>query len=169
MVHINLENYNSKWMFNDSEMPVAKEDLLYIRPLDEDSSQEIWSQYISQHNRHPMMIEDDEWTSLKETWLRKSTWHEEWNSDKSEPPALLNTVNWEDNNIIYFLYMRESVIETIWSVFLRNWKCFLFDDEGQFIFNPINGEIFQFGPTGSLLYGKKMTCKGNMKRVNDHT
>ena len=71
-----------------------------------------------------MLIENHEWTSLNETWLKKSTWQEEWNSDNSIPPSILNTVTWQENDIIYLLYARESVIETTWSVFLRNWKCF---------------------------------------------
>jgi hypothetical protein len=157
MNYIDINNYEAKWMFTDPKMPVSEEDKIRIRPLDEVSSTEIWNQYISKFNRHPMLIENHEWTSLNDTWIKQSSWQKEWNSDKPEPPPALlnNTEAWQENDIVYFMYMRESVIETIWSVFLSNWKCFLFDDEGPFLFNPCNSEIFQFGPNGKLLYGKK--------------
>jgi hypothetical protein len=160
MNYIDIDKYEAKWMFTNPNLPVSKADIIYIRPLDEKSSREIWSRYISEFNRHPMLIENHEWTSLNDTWIKQDGWQYEWNSDRPEPPILLkNTETWQENDIVYFMYMRESVIETTWAVFLRNWKCFLFDDEGPFLFNPRNSEIYQFGPSGKLLYGKKRANK----------
>ncbi len=125
--YIDISNYEAKWMFED-EIPVSAIDLKRIKPLTEDYSSRIWSKYISSENRHPMLLKNHEWPCLSSTWNITSSWQEEWNSDNNDlPNDLEHNIQWHYDSIIYFAYCKESIIETTWSVFKRNWKCFLFD------------------------------------------
>jgi len=156
MKYQEISKYDGYWMFEDKDIPVSESDKKLIRPLTYESGTEIWNRYIGENNRHPMLLDKADWATNEEIWSSDGTWHDEWNSDiPGIPRSLEASVNWADGEVVYFMYCRGSVIETTWAVFKRNWKCFLFEDEGPFLISKTGSEVIWFGPNGRYKVGKR--------------
>jgi Protein of unknown function (DUF2947) len=145
---------NELWYFDMNDLPISNEDRLRIKRLTEESSKTIWEKYISIHNHHPMLLDKDEWPNLPGTWYDKGVWVDAWNeSDQNSFDNLIGKTLWKLDEIVYFAYGIELVLETTWSVFNRNWKNFLFDDEEPFLFSPNKKTVITFKESGIFYVG----------------
>ena len=149
-----LSEYESEWMFTDKDLPVSSEDRNKIEPLGEIESAKLWTERISSSARHPAEISDTDWEKLFPFKSERMPWHEEWNSGSMDLPECLNQIEWGELEVVYFAFGRLDIIRTNWSVFQRNWKCFLFHDEGPLLFSESGTGIVSFGADGKYIIGR---------------
>lgn len=156
MGYILLEKYRYAWFFYHKELLIAESELKAIKPLDSVSSHQIWHQLISKNANHPEFFDKSEWVGQPTTWHETGDWQAAWDSDDSSLPPLINEqVQWEGNTIVFFCYNNENIIETTWDVFTKNWKNFLFLDDGPILVGKRRKEVIQFQQNGQFLLGKK--------------
>lgn len=148
-------------MFTDESMPVSASDRERIIPLGEDESRIVWKERISGAAEHPMLLSNDDKLRLFQEKREKAKWSEAWNLDSSGIPEALESIEWNEQSKVYFAYSSSDIILTDWSVFKRNWKCFLFEDEGPLLFSKSNEIIVSFGPDGYFtVYSKSQSAGG---------
>jgi len=155
---MNTRSVDDNWMFDD----VESSDKKLILSHDKLASNDIWRKVISAKNTHPMKLEDDDWTTRAVNWLGYGNWMDEWNSDNAElPNDLARALLWDETDVVLMLYDNSDVIQTEWHVFKRNWKCFLYEDEGPILYNMANNQFAQFNPIGSFRHGANLSLKGS--------
>ncbi|WP_366931801.1 DUF2947 family protein [Moritella sp.] len=71
------------------------------------------------------------------------------------PEEVLAHLTWDDNSKVYFCYERFNMIETNWGTFKRNWKNFLFYDDGALLISAKRKETLSFKENGSVLIGTR--------------
>jgi hypothetical protein len=151
-----LHNHHYLEYFTDDEIPIPKEYLIKIKPLEENSSGYFWDTNISSRNKHPMRLDDSDWfSSLNLQALCQ--WQSAWNKNEYSriKSTLRNQVSWEDNTVVYMCWHRSVIIETTWEIFSEYWINFLFEDEGPILIAKGKNEIFTFGPSDNIFYAKR--------------
>ncbi len=155
MNYIDLSEYRNAWVFRHKDMPVSPEDLVHIKPLSESSAYQLWRQRISKEADHPTDWESGDWAANENTWLHKEIWQKAWDSSSPELPELISeNIDWADNVTIFFCYESSKVIETSWAVFKRNWKNFLFFDDGPILIARKKKQAVQFFQNGTFAIGE---------------
>lgn len=156
MSYLPIEEYKKIWIFKHKDMLVSDEDLLQIKPLTEVRAEQVWSQQISKQNAHPELFDEDDWANKAQTWLETDNWQQLWESDDpSLPEILAGHLQWDDSTVIWFCYESEHVLETTWDVFRRNWKNFLFFDDGPLLIGRKRKQVAQFHQTGNYRIGNR--------------
>lgn len=156
MQYIPLKEYRYAWFFTHREMPVDEQTSTLIKPLCEADSNQIWQQQISKKANHPDLFAKDDWPSKHKTWQNEGQWQQQWESDASEMPDIVDQyIDWEDNSIVYFCYHADHIIETRWDVFRAHWKNFLFLDNGPILLGKRRSQVLQFFQTGQMKVGTK--------------
>lgn len=84
-------------------------------------------------------------------------WQESWPPTSADRVAdfLRARIDWAEDSIAYFIWMREQAVKVRWGTFLRCWRAFLFSDEGPFLIRLRSPEFVTFPPVGSVLVGKR--------------
>ena len=135
--YIPLEQYQRKWIFNHKDLPVTDEDKAFIKPLDQKGAMEIWNKWISNRSSSAEQFSKGDWAAKDTAWVEADDWQSAWDSeDPALPEMFAAHFDWADNTPVYFCYEKYQVIETRWDVFVRNWKCFLFFDDGPLLISP---------------------------------
>ncbi|MGR5114419.1 DUF2947 domain-containing protein [Photobacterium damselae] len=154
MNYIELDNYSRKWIFTHASMPVAETDLAQIKPLTQARSAQIWREFISSQSADADHFEQGDWAFDKNIWSEAKDWQTAWDEDENIlPDGLLDSIQWEDNTTAFFCYEKYNVIETKWSVFKRNWKNFLFFDDGPMLIGRKQEQVLWFKSNGTYLQG----------------
>jgi hypothetical protein len=68
---------------------------------------------------------------------------------------LAEFIQWPDETTVYFCYEKYQIIETRWDVFVRNWKCFLFFDDGPILISPKQKQAVMFEQSGQYKLGTR--------------
>lgn len=157
MNYIPLEQYNKAWIFRHRDLPIAEEDMLQIKPLSEKRAEQIWSEHVSRGCSHPEHFSDEDWVGQDSSWSVKEFWQSSWDSNSAEMPPLLaeHFGRWDKNITVYFCYQSDHIIETKWGVFLRNWKNFLFFDNGPVLLGRKQKQVAQFFDNGTFRIGER--------------
>lgn len=154
--YIDINKYEGLSYFTAmSPKKMEDKDLKLLRPLTEKYSSYLWGKYVSKQNRHPMPLNKGEWVCyLKQ---EEYNWQKDWNEGSYDglKEYLIRRVSFKSSDVVYFFWMKERGIETIWECFLKYWISFLYDDEGPILLSPDTNEVVSFGPTGSLHIGKR--------------
>ncbi|QTD49462.1 DUF2947 family protein [Sulfidibacter corallicola] len=116
--------------YNDPEMSEA--DLDGIDVLEEGECSNLWQEYVSEKNRHFMLLADDEWPAKvvgpAEPWY---IWEDEWNRGKYDNfKSALFTLGINGESTLYVFWGKETGVKTNWRIFTNNWANFLYEDEG---------------------------------------
>ncbi|WP_305843379.1 DUF2947 domain-containing protein [Photobacterium leiognathi] len=131
MNYTELDNYTRKWIFTHASMPVPAADLEQIKPLTQARSAQLWQEHISKQSPDADHFEQGDWAFDAKIWSTPEDWQDAWDDDElTLLEAILTAIKWEDNTTVYFCYEKYNIIETKWGVFKRNWKNFLFFDDG---------------------------------------
>lgn len=156
MKYIDLKDYKKGWVFRHQDMLVSEEDLLEIKPLAAQAAGDVWHRQISAEANHNDGFSSTDWPAKKSTWLGGGDWQQVWESESPELPAeLAEFLDWQPETLVYFCYDSEQVIEVRWSVFKRNWKNFLFFDDGPILIARKRQQAVQFFQDGQFKFGKK--------------
>lgn len=156
MNYLTLDQYKKSWIFKHKDMPVSADDLKQIHPLASARAAQVWSQQISQESTHPDHFGSGDWANKKQTWLETDNWQKQWESDDNELPEIVaGHLQWEDETQVWFCYESDHVIETNWAVFKRNWKNFLFFDDGPILVGKKRKQVAQFHQTGNVRIGNR--------------
>ena len=157
MNYIALEDYKKAWIFRHKDLPVNEADLSEIRPLSDARALQVWQQYISKESSHPEHFAAGDWAVDKSTWQAEQVrWESCWDSEDIElPQEILIHCDWDDQTLVYFCYESEHVIETRWHVFKRNWKNFLFMDNGPLLIGRKRSQVVQFFESGESRLGER--------------
>ncbi len=154
MNYIPLEDYRYRWFFSHKDLPVDSTDLQKIKPIASDSAIQIWQQLISNRANHSELFHKDDWPKLNQTWSETVQWQDAWDGEETGlPRAVLDALNWEPETVVYFCYHSENIIETNWQVFEKNWKNFLFLDDGPILIGKRRAEALQFLDDGQVKIG----------------
>ena len=154
--YLPIEEYKKAWIFRHKDMPVSEEDLQQIRPLTDERAAQVWSQQVSTQSTHPEHFGFGDWANKNGTWLETDNWQSAWESDNPELPELLaEHLQWDDATVVWFCYESEHVLETRWDVFRRNWKNFLFFDDGPLLIGRKRKQVAQFHQTGNYQIGNR--------------
>lgn len=150
--YISMSEFAMNWCFSDE---LIQGQYVNIKPLSQEYSSFLWEKYVSKSNRHLMLLAKDEWPSSLE--LGSYNWEADWNNNIYNyfGAYLDEQVSFMPNDIIYFFWMKELCVETVWWFFLKYWILFLFEDEGTLIINPSSLEAISFGPSGSVFIGNR--------------
>ena len=153
--YINMENYNKNWYFYDEEIRVSSEDIKNIKPLSVGYSGLLWQQYISNSNRHFMLLNSDDKLTLLEK--QNYNWLDDWNNGTYDnfKNYLSRNLPYNQGDTIIVFWSKESAVETNWSIFIKHWANFLFEDEGVVLINTTNEKVLVFCSDGVLLKGKR--------------
>lgn len=154
--YIPLEQYKRKWIFNHKDLPVSDEDKAHIKPLSQKASMEVWNKWISNKSSYADQFGKGDWAAKDSAWLATDHWQSAWDSDDPAlPSAISEHVIWQDPAKIYFCYEKYQVIETRWDVFVRNWKCFLFFDDGPLLISAKQKQTVMFLQNGQFKIGTR--------------
>ncbi|QFU23537.1 DUF2947 domain-containing protein [Shewanella eurypsychrophilus] len=135
--YISLEQYTRKWIFNHKDLPVTDEDKAFIKPLDQKGSMQVWNKWISNRSSRTEQFSKGDWAAKGDVWTETDDWQSAWDSeDPALPEMFAAHFDWADDAVVYFCYEKYQVIETRWDVFVRNWKCFFFFDDGPLLISP---------------------------------
>ncbi|MGF1680058.1 DUF2947 domain-containing protein [Photobacterium minamisatsumaniensis] len=151
MNYVELDSYSRKWIFTHASMPVEATDLALIKPFTQARSAQIWRDHISAHSPDADHFEKGDWAFDSKIWSEAHDWQDAWDSDEPElPEELLEFLEWEDNTTVFFCYEKYNVIETKWNVFKRNWKNFLFFDDGPILLGRKKKQAVWFSSKGTF-------------------
>ncbi len=155
MNYIALDKYKNAWIFRHKDLPVTDEDKLQIKPLTELRAEQIWREHISRGCSHTEHLTEDDWAAQDANWLGKDFWQSAWDSETNELPDTFSEyfADWEPEVTVYFCYQSDHIIETKWSVFTRNWKNFLFFDNGPLLIGKKRKQVAQFFEDGTYRLG----------------
>ncbi|MCE9686660.1 MULTISPECIES: DUF2947 domain-containing protein [Shewanella] len=152
--YIPLDLYRRKWIFNHKDLPVTDQDKCAIRPLDEKSAMGVWNQWISNKSSRAEQFTKGDWAAKVDAWQQTEHWQSAWDSeDAGLPEPLAAFIPWPDDAPVYFCYEKYQIIETRWDVFVRNWKCFLFFDDGPLLISPKHKQAVMFEQSGQYKLG----------------
>ena len=156
MNYVELEQYSRKWIFTHASMPVEADDLEQIKPFTQARSSQIWREHISSQSPGADHFEKGDWAHVDKIWSESMDWQNAWDSDDIDlPPELLEFIDWEDNTTVFFCYEKYNVIETKWGVFKRNWKNFLFFDDGPILIGRKKQQALWFNSNGTFKCGNR--------------
>ncbi|MCP4954915.1 DUF2947 domain-containing protein [Photobacterium aquimaris] len=151
MNYTEFDSYVRKWIFTHASMPVAEADLVQIKPFTQARSAQLWCEHVSNQSSDADHFEKGDWAFDKKIWSEAMDWQQAWDSDEPELPAeLLADIKWEDNTTIFFCYEKYNIIETKWGVFKRNWKNFLFFDDGPLLLGRKQKQVVWFQSNGTF-------------------
>lgn len=129
------------WMFTDDTIGMSDADLGKLHFLRESYALVIWASTI-----RPFLQRMDYSAS------QRFDWEEEWDDSRSQfPSSILPQDAASPEDMLYFAWSPRMAVETTWAVFRRNWKCFLFHDEGPVLL--VGGRLVQFLPDGKCVRG----------------
>ncbi|GGZ45141.1 MULTISPECIES: DUF2947 domain-containing protein [Shewanella] len=152
--YIPLDQYRRKWIFNHKDLPVSDLDKTAILPLDQKSAMEVWNRWISNKSSCAEDFTKGDWASRSSTWHQTEHWQSHWDSeDNSLPEPLADFIDWPADAPVYFCYEKYQVIQTRWEIFARNWKCFLFFDDGPLLISPKHKQAVWFSQDGNFKMG----------------
>lgn len=157
MKYIPIEEYPKAWIFRHRELPVDADDLQEIKPMTVERSEQIWSEHVSRESLHPEHFAEGDWAADDSVWCGTERWQSAWDSALNNLPLLLeeHLGEWDDNTTVYFCYESEHVLETKWGVFRRNWKNFLFFDNGPVLLGRKRKQVAQFFENGQYRIGNR--------------
>ncbi|RTR39301.1 DUF2947 family protein [Shewanella canadensis] len=154
--YIPLEQYKRKWIFNHKDLPVTDEDKAQIKPLDQMGSMEVWKKWVSNRSNHSEQFSKGDWPAKGDVWGEPDDWQSAWDSeDPALPELFAEFFDWKDDSTVYFCYEKYQVIETRWDVFVRNWKCFLFFDDGPLLISPKHKQAAFIHQDGQYQLGQR--------------
>lgn len=151
-----MSAYRQAWFFQHRELPVSLEDLEQIKPLAENDARQLWRQWISQEAEHSEAFAEDDWPSDKACWQVQGNWQSAWDREADElPEEIAQFIDWEGHIQVFFFYSASNVIQTSWQVFARNWKNFLFLDNGPLLLGKKRKQVVQFHTDGQFQLGQR--------------
>ncbi|MCL2918338.1 DUF2947 domain-containing protein [Shewanella litorisediminis] len=152
--HIPLEQYRRKWIFNNKDLPVSDDDKACIYPLDEKSAMAVWKQLVSDKASASEHFSKADWGGRPKSWVKSDIWQDAWDCDEAAlPPVVAAHFEWPDETRVFFCYDKYQAIETRWDVFVRNWKCFLFFDDGPLLISDSQPQVALFTQDGNVQLG----------------
>ncbi|WP_163933412.1 DUF2947 domain-containing protein [Paraferrimonas sp. SM1919] len=155
MNYIALEDYKKAWIFRHQELPISEDDKAQIKPMSATRSTQLWKERISKQSDHPDFFKKGDWAFEIETWQEQGEWESIFDSaDTALPELILESIEWQDNTVVYYCCDQNNVIESNWGVFKRCWKNFLFMDDGVLLIAKKRNEVVQFLSNGSFQIGK---------------
>lgn len=153
--YISMNDYCRSWYFYDEEIRVPDEDINKIKPLSINFSELLWEEYISDRNRHFKALDSHDKLSLLEK--DDYNWLDDWNNGAYDnfTNYLSRNLPYNQEDTIIVFWSKESAVETNWSIFIKHWANFFFDDEGIVLINTSNEKVLVFCSDGVLLKGKR--------------
>ncbi len=157
MNYIPLQDYKKAWIFRHKELPVSADDLEQIKPMTARRAEQLWDLNISQESTHPSEPAEGDWMLAGDVWQPDfGNWESCWDSeDNSLPELLAEHLDWDDQTLVWFCYENDHILETRWSVFRRNWKNFLFVDDGPILLGRKRQQVVQFFDDGRFRVGSR--------------
>ena len=151
-----MANYRRKWIFNHQDLPVSEQDICLIKPLDEKSAMQVWNRWISNKSSSADRFTKGDWPARSKAWSKTENWQTAWDEDENIlPEGLADFINWSNETTVFFCYEKYQIIETTWEVFVRNWKCFLFFDDGPLLISPKHTQALMFNQDGQYHLGSR--------------
>ena len=152
-----LDEFKYAWVFRHKSLFIDEKSLNKIKPMTEQRAMVLWDSFISKSADHPDFFKQGDWAFDKATWLNNGKWEGIWDSNDTElPSAILDSIQWDPNTIVYYCINRKQVIETTWLNFKTCWKNFLFIDDGTLLIGKKRTEVIQFSANGQFKVGKKI-------------
>ncbi|ELR64842.1 hypothetical protein C942_01932 [Photobacterium marinum] len=156
MNYVELDSYSRKWIFTHASMPVEAADLEQIKPLTQARSAQLWREHISSQSPDADHFEKGDWAFDKNIWSEAVDWQQAWDCDENDLPSEISEIiDWEDNTTVYFCYEKYNIIETKWGVFKRNWKNFLFFDDGPMLIGRKKKQVLWFSSNGTFKHANR--------------
>ena len=154
MHYIPFNEYKRRWIFTHQSMPLDLCDHDKIKPMNASRSAQIWNENISKKSPTADHFEKGEWP-VSDLWDQEMSWQIPWDEDEDLPCAFIAFFPWEENQIVYFCYSKDNLIETSWSMFKKYWKNFLFYDDKPILLGRRRKEVAIFEQNGFLRLGRR--------------
>ncbi|NKF51059.1 DUF2947 domain-containing protein [Shewanella sp. WXL01] len=152
--YLSLDQYKRKWIFSHKDLPVTDDDKQAIKPLSDKSAMEVWNKWISNKSSRAEQFTKGDWPAKDSAWKITEHWQAAWDSeDNAMPEVVSQHIDWADDTQVFFCYEKYQIIETRWDVFVRNWKCFLFFDDGPLLIAPGQKQAMMFEQSGQFKLG----------------
>jgi hypothetical protein len=170
---IPIEEYDGAWYFlgvGDDEPYVAAEDLVYIKPLTKEYSRQLWCKYVSSRGRHLMLLHERDWPRRKRL-IHKFRVSTSPVADEEEQlyfvEKLCEWIELQPTEKVIFFWEKSSGIQTTWSMFLRYWTCYMFDDEGCILIIPSTTKAVTISNDGVFIEFRTKRCSINRSRFRN--
>ena len=134
--YINMNNFGFSWRFTDEKYNLLpKNDLMLIRPLTKEFSNEIWEKFIDNKVNHYALIKK-KINLATDLVIDDCGWGEEYKENNTQK-YLMNHIKWNINSKIIFFWNKDYAVETEWNIFLKYWTDFCYSsDDSNIIINP---------------------------------
>ena len=155
--YLALDDYSKAWIFRHRDLPISADDLALIKPMTPSRAETLWNTFISKDAPHYSYFSNSDWPEKRGVWQGAEAWQGDWESDDASLPAALEAFldEWDARLTVYMCYENDHVIETQWAVFKRNWKNFLFIDDGPILIARKKNKAVQFFENGQFKMGIK--------------
>ncbi|MGB0733193.1 MAG: DUF2947 domain-containing protein [Pontibacterium sp.] len=152
-----LDEYSKAWIFRHKDLPVSEADLALIKPMTQTRAETLWSTFISKEAPHYSYFTNSDWPEKRGVWQAAEAWQGDWESEEQAMPEALSVFlsSWDERLTVYMCYENDHIIETQWAVFKRNWKNFLFIDDGPILMGRRQQKVVQFFDNGQYKMGIK--------------
>ncbi len=129
-----------------------------IKPLTENYSKLLWNKYISEKQRHLMLVKsDDDWNITNvESFAKEWNWGTSWNEEdySAFEKNVKHKLDWKSSDVVYFFWGRYTAAETNWETVYKYWIPFMYEDEMNIILNPKSKKVLIIGVQGSIAIGE---------------
>ncbi|GAB5417915.1 MAG: hypothetical protein Crog4KO_23370 [Crocinitomicaceae bacterium] len=144
-----------------SKVPISESDVSHYDfgsdtyYLSQETALDFWKKNIHKTARHRFEIPFGTWLDTESETIHKN-WASYYNSDDSKPiEDALTKVQWDRNDIVYFIWQNNGIIETSWKEFVKHWMVYMaYFDDCPIIYNISNESRFkaiEFTPRGLIL------------------
>jgi hypothetical protein len=138
--------------FYKEEFENVNSDNIYL--LSKQNSASIWSQRIDKEANTYFYLPDNNWLVVA-GYTNIGEWEKSFNSEepKMVRDLLSKSVDWSNDEVVFFCINRDTVIETCWEVFTSYWINFLYcESDCPIIMTESNRrEAFIFRAIGDFL------------------
>ncbi|WP_409415847.1 DUF2947 family protein [Flavobacterium sp. PS2] len=113
---------------------------------------QIWDKYISESQKHLMLINNPDQWKIKNEIKKEYNWQNDWNETNTEAfnENVKSLIDWEEDDEVMFFWNKYSGIESKWGIICKYWISFLYDDESNIIINPKNKKVIILSTNGNL-------------------
>ena len=154
MINYRSLNATEDWCFFFEDCAIPPENLVQIKPLTEESAQNLWRQYVSPHPNfdHPALLLQESWPQKLRSSPTYAEWKYDWNDDTSTDFQDWLIRNLPNTSLI-FQWSSCDAVQTSTEIFICHWRNFLFSDEGPFVWSLQQPQAIRFMPNGVAYAG----------------
>jgi len=159
---INMKDFGFNWRFTDEKYNLLpKNDLMLIRPLNKEISNEIWGNLIDNNVNHYALIKKKV-NLATDLVIDDCGWGDE-SKENNTQEYLIKHIKWNMDSKIMFFWNKDHAVETEWNIFLKYWTDFCYSsDDSNIIINQNSKKAIIYVEDRMLIVDRKIHFNKNV-------